>query len=514
MNFNNATILSVTRKSDFFSGNVRYRSTLDLNVEGLLLQLTNADGVAYIISDLLQMSQQADNWQPININGYSFGEGVISSVNFSEGNDVRTKKYNVAITVPVEGDLSTVLGRDYSGLSYENIKYVEGFSESSSYDKDIKRERYSQTIKFAIKGPYSLDAVNAAKTLAADFFDHNDLMNTLGNKYSNDVIFTKFYTESYDSINNRYDFSRNYETSVDSNGDHSVFLSHSLNFDQSGIANVTEKAEYIGHADGLFDQVCAQARSDIDDAHSRCVTVFSAYLDNTNASLLSTPISKSFVVTHFDRKVNYELTFTNSNRVSDNGYFWNKEISVDKTLGENYTVSERGEIVGFGHIIDAKYNNALDAWTTEIKSGISSRLSAYYKGALTLKFVSESTTLQKVQGKINYSSTYSDSDSILAGTAIRKTLVTVSKQSNRNLVQNFNIINNKEIAQIQRNLLPNEISYSVEMNGSATTDIDTYLPAAKAYVQNADFISNASYSFDPAARAFKLSVSTVSMPSL
>jgi hypothetical protein len=80
-------------------------------------------------------------------------------------------------------------------------------------------------------------------------------------------------------------------------------------------------------------------------------------------------------------------------------------------------------------------------------------------------------------------------------------------------VQNFNIINNKEIAQIQKNLLPNEISYSVEMNGSATTDIDTYLLAAKAYVQNADFIANTNYSFDPVGRAFKLSVSTVSMPS-
>ena len=511
MNFANATILSVSRKSEFLSNTVRYRSTLQLNVEGLLLELTNSSGVAYIISDLLDLQSQSDNWQDININGYNFGQGIISSISFSEGNDVRTKKYNVNITVPQDGDLSSVVGEDYTGLAYENIKYVEGFSESSTYDRQIKKETYSQSIKFSIRGPYSLDAVGAAQSLAADFFAHNDLINTVGNKYSDSIIYRKFYNESYDSINNRYEFSRNYETSTDSNGQYSVFRSHGLTFDQAGIANVKEKAEYIGHTSVPFDTVSQQANSDIQGAFGRCQTVFSAYLNETNASLLSTPITKSFASLPFDGKISYEVTFTNSNRVKDT-YFWNYEISMEKTLGGNYIATEHGEVVGFGHIIEAKYNNALGAWNSSVKSGIQTRINSYYNGGSSLKLVTESTTLQKVQGKISYSNKYTDSDSIRNSTSVRKVVATISQQSSRHLISYFNIINVKEIAQVQPNTLPIETSFSIDMNGSAFATIGDYLPIAKSYVYmpGMGFIADANYSFDPSARSFKLSVSTLS----
>lgn len=511
MDFSNATILSVSRKSEFWGETTRYKSTLDLSIEGLLLNLTNSEGVDGIIQQLKSLVDSATNWQEIVINGVSFGNGIINSVNFSEGNDVRQKKYTIAISIPIQGDLSTVFSGDYTGLQYENAQYIEGFSESSSYDRSIQKENYTQSITFSIKGPYSLNAVNAAKSLATNFFQYNDLLNTIGNKYSNSTIFRKFYNESYDQINNRFTFSRNYETSLNSNGQYSSFFSHSLSFDNAGIASIKEKADYIGHTSTPFDTVVSQAKTDLASSYTRCNQIFSIYFDADNATLLSNPITKSWVSVPLEGKITYEVQYTNSNRVTDFGCFWSYQINVDKSLGGNYIITESGEIVGFGHIIDLKYNNALSAWDT-IQS--ESRIQQYYPGARSLNKVTETLTLQKVQGKIVYSEKYSDSDSISSSTDIRKTLVTVSNQFNRHLATSFSIINNKEIIQVQPNLLPNTISYTVNMNGRATVPISTYLGAAVQYVSVGanSFISDVSYSYDPFSRSFSLNVSVTSLP--
>lgn len=515
MNFSDATLLSVSRKSQFWGDTVRYKSTLELSVEGLLLNLTNTEGVSVILEDLVLFAQSADNWTDIILNGRNFGQGLITSVNFEEGNDVRDKKYTVSITIPITGDLSSVFGGDYSGLSYPNIEYIEEFSENSSYTRNIQKESYSQSVSFSIKGPYSLDAVEAAKDLAEDFFKYNDLINTIGNKYSDSVIFRKFYTEGYDKINNKYTFSRNYDTSLDSNGEYSVYFTHSLTFDGQGIASIREKADYTGHTSTPFDTVSDQAKIDIASSYTRCNNIFTQYFDNDNADLLSDPITTSWASIPFEGKISYDIQYTNSNRLTNFGCFWNYQISVEKPLGGNYIITENGDIVGLGHMIETKYQNALTAWRGTIESNILTRVQEYYSGELTMKLMNDTLTLQKVQGKITYSKKYSDSDSLLASTEIRKAVITVSKDFNRNLATSFNIINEKEIIQVQPNLLPNNISYSINMNGKATTSIGTYLSAAKSYISLPSvhsFISDSNYSYDPFSRTFSLSASIVSLP--
>lgn len=515
MNFSDATLLSVSRKSQFLGNTARYKSDLELSIEGLLLNLTNTDGVAVILEDLVLLSASANNWVDIVLNGKNFGQGIITNVSFAEGRDVRDKKYTVAVTIPTDGDLSSVLGEDYSGLSYPNIKYIEGFSESSTYSRSIKRETYSQSVSFSIKGPYSLDSVEAAKSLAEDFFTHNDLLDTVGNKYSDSIIFRKFYSESYDQVNNKYTFSRNYDTNLDSNGQYSVYFTHSLNFDNQGIASIKERAEYIGHTSTPFNTVSDQAKIDIDESYTRCNDIFTQYFNDDNADLLLDPVTKSWTAMPFDGKLNYEIQYTNSNRLTNFTCFWNYQISVEKSLGGNYSITENGDIVGLGHMIEVKYQNALNAWKNTIQPNIFNRLDSYYPGDLVIKLMNETTTHQKVQGKISYSRKYSDSDSLLAAQEIRKALITVDRQYDRSLATSFSIINEKEIIQVQPNLLPNNLSYTINMNGKATNSIETYLSAAKQYVQLPSvhsFVADTSYSYDPFARSFNLSVSIVSLP--
>jgi hypothetical protein len=516
MNFNDATLLTVSRKSQFLSDTVRYKTVKELTVEGLLLNLTNTDGVYDITSAYYNFSLNAGNWEDIIINGYNFGKGIIKTVDFSEGNDVRQKSYTVSIEIPEEGDLSTLINggtQDYTGLSYTNFKYLENFSESSNFERNIGKDNYSQNIRFVLKGPYSLDAIAAAKTMAENFFNNNTLANTVGTKYSDSQI-KKYYNESYDTVNNTYDFSRTYEINRGSNGIYSVTRTHSLNFSEQGVSEINESAEYINHLQvGGFDNISSQATTDLAGAYSRCNTIFAGYSNFIGgATLLTQPISKSWSATPFEGTIKYTVTFSNSSHINTT-YFWDYQITKNTSEGGVINIEENGTIVGFGHILDTKYSNASSGWTN-IKAGINSRLTSYYSGG-TLKLISESLTQNTIEGKIDYSQKYTDADSNAANTqSIRKAIVKISiPKSNRYLSSTYNIINKKELLQTSPNKLPNTYEYSIELNGKATLGISEYLSAARSYIGSTyDYLSDVNYSYNPFQRSFSLNATATSLP--
>ena len=515
MNFNNATVLSLNRKSVFFGDVARYKSTKELSVEGLLLDLTNGSGVTGIVNQLNAFQSDNDNWQNIQIGGVSFGSGIVSNIKFSEDRDVRQKKYSVNIAIPESGDLSSLFTADYTGLDFSSFQFVESFSENTSYTKNFKKDSYSQSVRVAIKGPYTLNGTTVAKAVAQNFFQNNSLTNVLSVNHNN-LNIKNFYNESYNNITNVFDFSRSFDINNDSDGTYSLSRSHTIGFDSQGIASIKEAAEYIGHTTTPFDTVSAQAYSDINNSYNRCVGIFNSYFDANNASLLTQYTSKSVTSVPFEGKLNYDITYSNSNRITNLSAYWDHEITVDKTEGGNYNLTENGSIVGFGHMIDSntKYNNALSFFSTT-KSNIPSRLNTYYPGARTISLLSESNTYNQIAGKIDYNYKYTDADSLLATQDVRKANVVISKDANRSLVTSFNIINQKEIIQVQPNLLPNQISFSISLNGAASTSIATYQSKAKSYFPNGyayDYISDASYSYDPYDNKFTMNISCISMP--
>lgn len=518
MNFNDATLLTVSRKSQFLADTVRYKTVKELTIEGLLLNLTNTDGVSVITSAYYNFSLNAGNWEDIIINGYNFGKGVIKTVNFSEGNDVRQKSYTVSVEIPEEGDLASLINgsiQDYVGLSYTNFKYLENFSESSNFERNIGKDNYSQNIRFVLKGPYSLDAIAAAKTMAENFFNNNTLANTIGTKYSDSQI-KKYYNESYDTVNNSYDFSRTYEINKGSNGVYSVTRTHSLNFNEQGVSEISESAEYINHLQvGGFDSISSQATSDLAGAYSRCNTIFAGYLNFIGGdTLLTQPISKSWAATPFEGTIKYTVTFSNSSRVRTT-YFWDYQITKNISEGGTISMDESGSIFGFGHILDTKSSNASAGWAA-VKAGISTRLGSYYSGGGgTLKLISESLTQNTVEGKIDYSQKYTDATSNAVNTQpIRRALIKISlPKENRYLSSTYNIVNKKELLQISSNKLPNTYEYSIELNGKATLGISEYLSAARSYIGNTyDYLSDVNYSYNPFQRSFSLNATVTSLP--
>lgn len=522
INFSNATLLSSSFKNEFFGEVFRYRAGRELSIKGLVTSLTNTNGVSGILTGIAALESGANNWDKIVINGYDFGSGVIDSFTFDEGRDVQYKTYTVNIRTSQSGDYSSLTQNSaYSGLSFENFDLVRNFSESTTLDNNLQREIYNQSIKFSIEAPYTLDSVLIAKKIASGFFNNNYLTGVLGSKYKTGV-YRKFYTESYDDVNNNFEFSNNFEISTGSNGVYSLYRSHVLNYDSAGVSKITEKADYLAHTDTPFITVSQQANTDITQSYSRCSGFFNAYKQNGEAVLIATPTERSITTNPYKGSLSYSINYTNSASLISNG-FWDYSIDIDQSQGGVFNAEEKGEILGIGHVIDQKYNNALSVWAS-VQPNISGRVSnaAYYNsfpksGHSTLRLASDSIILNQVEGRISYSQKYSDQTSILSSTNIRKANMTVTKDNNRKLATSFFIPGKKEILQVQPNLLPNILKYSVKMNGRSDVDINTYLTAAKSYLpvigtDESRFISECDYSYNPYERNFVLNTTITSLP--
>ena len=506
MNFNNATLLTHNRTSEFFSDTMRYRVNKELTIQGLLLDLTNDNGVQGILSDLENFRLGfLDNWQDVILNGVNFGSGIVSSIVFAEGNDVRTKEYTVSINIPEDGNTNS--SGPYQGLNFSNFKYIESFSESSSFTKDVGRDNYTQNINLTIKPPTTIDAIDAAKLIAQNFFDNNSLSNTVGS-FTSYAGTKKYYTENYDPVNGEFSFSKTFELYKNSNGTFSRSRNHTINFDEEGVLSVTESAQYIGHTDSPFETVNTQARNDIGGAFVRCLALVPTYRLGGDSTLKSQAISKSWNSNPFEGTISYEVTFSNALRINTGAFsaFHDYQVEIVESQGGTYPAKQNGSIIGFGEVKTSKqrYNNALIYFNSLIFNFNEYGLPG------TLKLFSSSTTFSEIDGKIDYDNSYSNNDSIISNATIRQIITKISREYRRNLFSSFNITNFKEIVQIQKNTLPNIISYNVVVNGKGGVGINTFLDAAKSRTLNPpapSYLNDISYSFDPNQRELNLTVS-------
>ena len=530
MIFNNATLLSLTKTSDFSADTVRYKSTKSLSIEGFLLDLANDNGIENIWTDLKSFQQSLiSDWQDIIINDVNFApnsRGIITSINFSEGNDVKLKTYTVEVTIPETGDLSTITaaGNSYDGLNFTQFHFIESFSESSDFSRSVSRDNYTQNISVTIKGPPTLNSINEAKTIAENFFENNDLSNVIGD-YSSYAFTKKYYTENYNKVTYECSFSRTFELYKDSGGLYSLSRSHSVNFDEAGVMSITESAEYIGNStSSQYDTAATQARTDIGTSFSRCQGVFNDYKTSDDDVLESKAISKSFNLNVFNNTVSYTIVYSNASRIGSTfSAFHDYTTTIVESENGTYNYSYEGSIIGYSEV-DLKlqkYSNAVSAFSF-IKTNI---LTTPTAPTGTFKEIGRSETHVEILGRIDYSIQYSTGDGIVNPqiNGIRRKVTTISKDSNIFLNSTFNIIGFKEIVQIQKNKLENNLNYSITLNGRANVNISTYIAEAKSIVNSNspssimgssyNYLSDINFSYDPFARQFNFNASYFSLPS-
>ena len=527
MNFPNVQVLNASSRSEFFGDNVRWKTVYELNIEGSFLALQSAN---YAVIHSALNSQESVFFQgsifegPITINGTNFGDGYVS--NFSsqaEGPDVQNKRYTATVVIRKEGNLNTLSTEGLGQVSTSNFKYIESFSESSTFNSgEGVKDSYSQNIdlNFISKTPTSQKSV--AEGIIKSFINNNLLTSLIQAEYQKTGI-KKYYTQSYDEINNSYSTNVNFELAPRSeavgNSDTLIVTSNvKKDYLTGGIINISEDIQCVGNSNASSEQnynlASAQVRSLISSAYGR----LSSYIDGADGPLINQPLSKSFVGSPFEGRAGGSVAFSNSKEVIANQGYWEFTINIQKPPGGNYVVNENGSIIGGNELKVAKekYQKAKTIWNAK-RGGIISRINSLIDGG-TLNPTSTEETHSEIDGSISYNYNYSDNTSLFTTeTPFLKKTISITTDYNRNIFSTFNIIATKEIAQKQKNLLPNNTTINIVLNAIHGTTLIQYVGEAKSLVTSNITIdqltklSNLNYDFSPDGREFKFSATYFKM---
>jgi hypothetical protein len=528
MNFPNVQVLNASSRSEFFGDNVRWKTVYELNIEGSFLELSSTNNVAIHSalngqeSAFFQGSVFEDS---ITINGTNFGDGYVS--NFSsqaEGTDVQSKRYTATVVIRKEGNLNTITTEGLGQVNTSNFQYIESFSESSTFNSgEGVKDSYSQNIdlNFVSKTPTSQKSV--AESIIKSFINANLLTSLIQAEYQKTGI-KKYYTQSYDEINNSYSTNVNFELAPRSEAvgnSETLIVTSNVKKDYltGGIINVSEDIECIGNSNVSSEQnynlASAQVRSLISSAYGR----LSSYIDGADGPLINQPLSKSFVGSPFEGRAGGSIAFSNSKEVIANQGYWEFTINIQKPPGGNYVVNENGSIIGGNELKvgKQKYQKAITIWNAK-KGGIESRINTLIVDGGTLNPTSTEETHSEIDGSISYNYNYSDNTSLFTTEAIfLKKTISITTDKNRNIFSTFNIIAKKEIAQKQKNLLPNNTTINIILNAIHGTTLTQYVNEAKVLVlenitpEEFQKLSNLNYDFSPNSREFKLSATYFKM---
>jgi len=534
LTFNNVSVLSANSSSEFFGEQFRYRSLLELSIEGNFIDLSSSDHTqihaAINAYETNAFGTSQTFYNDIAINSINFGRGYVRNFSTSpDGPDVGIKKYTINITIPVDSDdanFGILSSSDFNGLNLaadNNLKYIQNFSESSSLTKgEGVKDSYSQNISITIIPEQRSQAKTFAETFIKKFLNNNNLASLITQvvAYNKGVNIRKRHDQTYDentgtfSVNSNWIF---YPRNIDGTGDNNVIVIRNVtvNYDSQGVITVTEDGDCTSNknADDTIrsNEAMQKAKEFLDNAFGRLGT----YVDTSKHNpLINQPLSKNSTSIPFQGKATYSITFTNSKEVIANTGYWSYNIVVNQTQGGDFIGNESGEITGKGELLTnkQKYNTALGYWNSNIKNSIQSRVQAYIIG--TVSEISTSQVHSEIDGKISYNYSLSNNKSLTVTQPITKTVASITEDYNRNLFSTFNIIGKKEIAQIQTNRLQNNIQVNIVMNGKFTTSLSTYINTAKgiasSYKQGQ--LSDVNYSYSPSNREFSLNATYFYMP--
>jgi hypothetical protein len=521
MNFPNVQVLSASSRSEFFGENLRWKTMVEITVEGNFLELSASNGTPThsqlnSLEDSL-FGKSSQFYQNLTVNGVNFGAGYVSSFSSNaEGDDVNSKRYTATVTIPEDGSINQSI-EGIGSISNSNFKYLESFSESSIFTKgEGIKDSYSQTISLSVIPPEKNNGSTIAKDIIQKFISQNSLTSLINGQYQKSV--KKYYEQSYDPITNSYGFNINYDLyprENESSDNVLVTRNVSIQYSQDGVITATEDGECVGNIEGTpqarSEIAATKAKSLINDAFQN---LENSYDTAKYGALINTAISKNFTAVVFEGRVSYSVTYTNSKEVIIDKGFWEYSTNIETTNGGDIIASEEGSIIGVGenNIKQDKYTKAL-ALFQEKKIGIKGRIQEYVKGSVILKELSSSQTHSEIQGSVKYNKTYSSEGAIQSEDQdFTKIVVNKTQDYNRKLFSTFNIVEKKEIAQIQENLLENNTAYSIVLNGKSSLKFSDYLSKAKLLISDDGYIADVSCSYSPSEREFNFNATYFKMP--
>jgi len=523
INFSDARLLTYQHQHNYLGENLSFNVQKHFTVDGSIYRLDNASGVIPIWQGISGMVSSAIDYDAVIINGINFGAGRINSINFTEGNDVRKKDYTADITVFESGDLTSLSGVNFSGVTLPNIEFTERFDEN--FDFTVAEDgtySYKQSVSVTyVRGLINNDPMSMAKALASGlllstpnygFIDrnHSGFYNQPGRRT---------YTESYNKITNECSFSENF-SQPEFSGFYSIRYTNEINTSEDGISNLIERGRVEGLlGSDLLAAAVSGLNAELDVAFDRATTVLDTYLPNTY------PLNSGFLVlerkiNQFTNSVDYTVQYNNDPR---NQIFYTWEYTQESSRSNDcyFLIREQGNIKGLTHDCTRiqQYNNAVAGWDI-VQTGISGRMLAYYTNTTHLtnpvKYVSSSLRQAVHDGSISYDYGFTDDPTYTITGSIKRIETSIQENLPSPLINRFLVPHVGEIAQDLGIVKEGRRNATVKLIGRrGVTLIDSYLPVAQDTINTLIpsgedvFIDSCSYDFSPTDNTFNLSVGWV-----
>lgn len=422
MIFNNVTLLSYSHEPKFFGDyGLNYAIEKTLQVKGLLLDLSNTDGVSGVFSglnDLVHISKSTDK---IIINDYDFGSGYISNIQVDSSTWVRTAEYTADVVIRSTGSLFNMTGEFFTGLNNfinnKNLAFVEDISEDFEINlntENVYEYRHSLDLSFnnAIIGDL---AQQVAKSIASGLIS-KEVPFFLISGGNNFFSTKKNYSETYDLINKTFSFEESFTKSIDGDNDADVFYTYSLNRNEAGVCEVSETADIIGLSQIRFDGAKNKLKQISGLSYSRCQSFYQNY---TNGILNNFPVSQGYQVNKFEGTIQLESTYSDQNFITSR-FAWTLDTDVNFSDPYEALVQTNLNIQAYGKPnSDEKYENMKYGYEQKKNLLYSAAYNAYEglidkeiscdkikKSQLNLK--NKSVRSSRGQGILDYTLTYTD----------------------------------------------------------------------------------------------------------
>lgn len=400
---------------------------------------------------------------------------------------IRASKFNVVVEIkkPVS-NLSTLFpelnGNYYQGLDSNfwtnNGQYLLDFKESFTFATNTNgNKEFNHDISFGLQtgwaGSNTVSGRRAfSQNIASGIFS-NDKNTTFGlytmvgdvASIADSGQFRNYYNESYDLIRNVYGFSRKRELLPFSDTNIIFNLTNSINMNENGMIDVSEKATTQGKID--FSLAKSSLDSYFASSYSRCQNVYNEFYNTgvilgdsiyssgglmypTLLPLINTPIKTVKFYDSRSLSANYDVSYTNNPTYSGDGTITSQNIEFNIDTFNKVEATHSFEF-GVNRVMhDASYFSTL---MNSVTGSSPSTISNYYSSAPftsvkaiypNINLIKSSATFPNIKTKSSVKFLYSNNPSYFLtvnGFSFRIFDYTVEETKPVDIVQEYKVIN-------------------------------------------------------------------------
>lgn len=369
--FTDATLLGYQVNKNYLGeGLFSINTTKNISIEGVFLNPKTTEGVKESFTKISGLLTGIVNaYDSVIINNYNLGSGKIINISFPEENPIRLGRYRYDIEIVDSGNFNSMpsdsiygsfLSSGYQIINpidnividlkminlEENLNFENQENGDYSYNHDLNIQYYDDKSDIITKAKNFANGVFNDSLEVGFIGQFSGFYNTLKNKKN-------YFSESYDLINKRCNFSKRILINSNYNTNYTTNLSHTLSFDANGKVTVTENGSIKALDNTLAYTADNYFNAELANSYSRCQNIFNVYTEKYNLgqkdSLFNQPFNLGKTSDIFTNSLEYNVSYVNDPSFEGNIInTYNITINQDSQGIINY--SEQGNLTQIGQI--------------------------------------------------------------------------------------------------------------------------------------------------------------------